>query len=73
MQENSLIHVGKHLDKKAKVNIQIFGLINWETDNYNILIAFKSQEVKAQLVSRLAYNTMMIVDASSSPPVSHVI
>ena len=73
MQENGLIHVGKRLDKKAKVNFQIFDLINWETDNYNILIAFKSQEVKAQLVNRLAYNTMMIVDASSSPPVSHVI
>ena len=73
MQENGLIHVGKRLDKKAKVNFQIFDLINWETDNYNILIAFKSQEEKAQLVSRLAYNTMMIVDASSSPPVSHVI
>ena len=73
MQENGLIHVGKRLYKKAKVNFQIFDLINWETDNYNILIAFKSQEVKAQLVSRLAHNTRMIVDASSSPPVSHVI
>ena len=28
--------VGKRLDKKAKVNLVIYGVTNWETNNYNI-------------------------------------
>ena len=47
MQENGLIHAGERLRKKAKINFKIFDVINWETNNYNIHIAFKSQEVKA--------------------------
>ena len=27
--------VGKQLDKKAKVNFKIHGVINWEANNYN--------------------------------------
>ena len=27
--------IGKGLDKKAKVNFKIYGVIDWETNNYN--------------------------------------
>ena len=30
-------HVGKRLDKKAKVNFKIYHVPNWETINYKIL------------------------------------
>ena len=32
-------HVGKRLDKKAKVIFKIYNVINWETNNYNTHIA----------------------------------
>ena len=28
-------HVGKCLDKKAKVNFKIYGVIKWKINNYN--------------------------------------
>ena len=32
-------HLGKRLDKKAKVNFKIQDVTNWTTDNYNKHIA----------------------------------
>ena len=32
-------HAGKRLDRKAKVNFEIYDVINWVTDNYNTHIA----------------------------------
>ena len=32
-------HVRKRLDKKAKVNFKIYGVINWETNNCNSHVA----------------------------------
>ena len=32
-------HVGKRLDKKAAVNFKIYGVTNWETNNYEIHVA----------------------------------
>ena len=34
-----LSHVGKRLDKKAKVNFKIYDIATWETNNYNAHIA----------------------------------
>ena len=34
-----LDHVGKFLDRKAKVNFRNYNVINWETNNYNTAIA----------------------------------
>ena len=31
-------HTGKRLDNKAKVNVKIYDVIDWETDNYNTSI-----------------------------------
>ena len=31
--------VGKRLDHRAKVNLEIYDVINWETNNYNTNIA----------------------------------
>ena len=31
-------HIGKRLDKKAKVNLKIYGVTNWNTNNYKIHI-----------------------------------
>ena len=28
-------HVGKRLDKKVKVNVKIYDVINWTTNNHN--------------------------------------
>ena len=36
-------HVGKWLDKKAKVNFNIYEVIDWTTNNYNTHIA---QDIK---------------------------
>ena len=32
-------HVEKRLDKKAAVNFKIYGVTNWETNNYEIHVA----------------------------------
>ena len=32
-------HAGKRLDSKAKVNLKIYGVANWITNNYNTHIA----------------------------------
>ena len=31
-------HVGKRLDKKTKINFEIYDVTDWETNNYNIYI-----------------------------------
>ena len=33
------VHLGKRLDKKAKVNIKIYDIKNWITNSYNTYIA----------------------------------
>ena len=38
--------VGKRLDEKAKVSSKIYDVTTWKTNNYNICIATRSQEVK---------------------------
>ena len=41
-------HVKKRLDKKAKVNIKIYDITDWETNNcYKHIAQYVSQEVKA--------------------------
>ena len=32
-------HVGKRLDKKAKINFKVYDVTTWETNNYNKHIA----------------------------------
>ena len=32
-------HVGKQRDKKAQVSFKMYGVIHWDTNNYNSLMA----------------------------------
>ena len=51
-----LLHVGKRCDKKAKVNLKIYGMAAWETNNSNTHMA---QYIKKQSQS---YNEIWLVN-----------
>ena len=51
-------HVGKWLDKKAKVNFKLYDVRNWETNNYNAHIAhylkkYRQSDIEIWSVNRI--------------------
>ena len=51
------VHVGKQLDKKAKVNFKIYDVTTWETYNFNAhisqyLMKLKQSDIETWSVNR---------------------
>ena len=62
---DSFSHVEKQVVKKAKGNFKIYGIINWETNEYNIHTAHYSL-----LTYRISLSDCMLFLRSWAMPVS---